>query len=454
MSSKSIGLQIVIDSKSHEKILLTGEKILLGRDPECFVVLADDTSSSRHLEIEWDGKLIWFRDLESSNGSFRMPQDSPFVEISLDPLKASDLHLRLAQSPVDISWIVIDIPIAPSESKPELKKQIIESPIRLNVEAATKEVLGPVSSSLLIGGFVFFILTLVFYFKYFQEFFTGSWSRMKLGQALDVYLLWFDEVVYFVAIFVIAVLVFYVLRRIKFVAQFWGQLLLAKTLIVVFWLAPFLVPLSALYLSGDAVNIVKNSIQYRNLQSKIKNHDFTDKDKNLVFSTQMNHLTEAFKGSSIYYSFWYNFQKKRVINECGGIGAESWAKKRYCLTLLFALSLESFTKIRPVYLNNTASHLVLLNSLDGVVRVLAAEGPDSEHLNIFVSSLTEVGLEEEASAFAELVKSFRGQNFADMMKSLFELRLRLEEKVTQLQSQKNLPEQLSLNLIGPLEMGI
>ncbi|MFW5924610.1 MAG: FHA domain-containing protein [Myxococcota bacterium] len=44
--------------------------IIVGRSPDCDVVVADGTVSSRHLRLSWEGSQILLEDLSSANGTF------------------------------------------------------------------------------------------------------------------------------------------------------------------------------------------------------------------------------------------------------------------------------------------------------------------------------------------------------------------------------------------------
>lgn len=49
---------------------LRGNGILIGRNPECALILDDDFASSRHARIFPDGETWWVEDLGSTNGTF------------------------------------------------------------------------------------------------------------------------------------------------------------------------------------------------------------------------------------------------------------------------------------------------------------------------------------------------------------------------------------------------
>jgi len=471
---RALGLQILVDGKSYDRVLQAGEKVIVGRDASAQVLVPDDSISSQHLELNWDGEKIHIRDMESSNGTYRMPQDSPFLGGKFDPSTVSEIKFRVSKIHLEFSWFLLDENLLQSErtqvletlipanenldseavkrpaqppsakSNPQIKKEapLSKSPVKV-----------PSASPLLLAGFTFSLASCAYYFFKYADFTLASWARLRLGQSVDLYLFWLDELPLFASFLILSIAVFIILKKKDFAFPSISQTP-QKVFGVGFFIVPFLIPVFALLMSAKPLETFQAASRYRDIRSSLPKHDFSNKEENLALSSEMNQLSRSLMGSSVYYAFWHNFQKKRVISECGGVGSGTWQKKRFCLTLLFALSLESLSKIRPVYMRGTASNLVLLSSLDGVVRVLAAEGPESDHLKVFINSLDDVGLVDEVRAFLSLVQSFKGQKFEDLMKALLEVRLQLEARLTHSQSQRDLPRQLSLNLMGPLEMGI
>jgi hypothetical protein len=49
--------------------LAPGDALVLGRSPDCEVLLDEATVSGRHAFLEWDGQAAWLSDLGSSNGT-------------------------------------------------------------------------------------------------------------------------------------------------------------------------------------------------------------------------------------------------------------------------------------------------------------------------------------------------------------------------------------------------
>jgi hypothetical protein len=474
-SLKSLSLTIATEGKTLSFVLSPGKTIFVGRDPACELQIPLDSISTQHLAIEWDGEKLKVRDLESSNGTYRMPQDSPFLEVLLDP-KEAELELRLAKVSVQLSFEKIDGTevlsektevLSPKDKEPVLAvgvKQAPQPPVAVapkspaKIQAKTKnqkqskpqtksshENLG-VGTLLLAGLGVFLLHSAYVLFKYA--------TFLEVG--LDAYLLWWDDRMFLGGLSLLGLILFFVLKN---KISFWDSISTSRRKILGFagimsFLLPLLWPLYFLSAYENPVSRFQATQVYHQIKNQIAQHDFSNKKSNLEISARLTELAEPLQGSSVYYTFWHNFQKQRVVKECGGLGEASWDKKRFCLVLLFALALESFSEIQPHFLNRTASHLVLLTSLDGIVRVLAAEGPQSENLKIFLNALDNVGLDEEVSALVVFVQTFRGQRFEDLMRGLLEVRVRLENEVNIGQRRAQLPQQMRLNLLGPLEMGI
>ncbi|MEO5666425.1 MAG: FHA domain-containing protein [Bdellovibrionota bacterium] len=473
--SKTTPLSLRIDylGRSSEFLLQVNTPFFIGRAAETDLQIDADSISMKHLELLWDASVLRVRDLESSNGSFRMPQDSPFLEALFAP-REREINLKLAKTLITISWKnpdeesherteVLDLgatpphtvasSISPSLDSPESMPQTLSSASKKAQASEAGAALSRWSRPLFLAGVFVGAVQNFFFFSQNTSLLSAkaSWA---LGPAIDFYILWLADLPVFAGVWALGLVLAFLLKlRLEAIESnlrtrslgLAGMLLMASVLV---WPAVFLKS------SGNPKATQHAVAEFRNLQDASKTHDFGLKEKNIEFSSKLSDLSTPLKGSSIFYAFWHNFQKKRVVDECGGVGDGSWEKKRVCLVLLFALSMDGYTSIRPVFLGPTASSLVFLSSLDGVVRVLAAEGPASESIKLFISTLDDVGLKQEAKDFVTLVEGFRGQNFDDLMHALLELRLSIEKKIFDAQSDPALPPSFKLNLMGPLEMGI
>ncbi|NLO06352.1 MAG: DUF3662 and FHA domain-containing protein [candidate division WS1 bacterium] len=62
-------LQVVAGQAGHESFVVYAHAVI-GRDPDCEIVLAEPAVSRRHAEIQWSYRGYLLRDLGSSNGTF------------------------------------------------------------------------------------------------------------------------------------------------------------------------------------------------------------------------------------------------------------------------------------------------------------------------------------------------------------------------------------------------
>jgi hypothetical protein len=471
--SKATQLNLKIDyqGRSADFTLIADRPFLIGRAPDSDLPVDADSISQKHLELLWDGALLRVRDLESSNGSFRMPQDSPFLEAHFGP-RDRELHLKIAKTLITLSWTdptdsserteilgsESSAGQATAKANTLAKDPLLASTPPRALEApstrAVPEKMSAWAKPLLLAGVLAASIQNFYFFTQHASLMGTQTSVWLLGPAIDLYIFWLADLPVFAGVWVFALLVAYLLQR-KLPPMPQGKrALIFKSLGLAMMTLVFVWPLIFLNASGSALKTRAAVSEFRALRQVVASHDFRAKEKNLEISSKLTDLSTPLNGSSIFYAFWHNFQKKRVVDECGGVGEGGWDKKRVCLVLLFALSLDGYTSIRPLYLGPTASELIYLSSLDGVIRVLAAEGPGSENIKLFISTLEDVGLKQEAGEFVSLVQSFRGQKFEDLMQALLELRLSIEKKIFESQERPGLPGSMKLNLMGPLEMGI
>ena len=86
--TSSIILRAVVSHEPIEKEFAKTE-IILGRDPDCDFIIADETISLRHCKLTYQHKQWWAADLDSTNGSFinDTPIDSPIIITEGDELR-------------------------------------------------------------------------------------------------------------------------------------------------------------------------------------------------------------------------------------------------------------------------------------------------------------------------------------------------------------------------------
>ncbi len=480
-----VRLKIRIDAqgRSQNFELFQGKPFVIGRAAECDFRIDADSISQKHLELLWDGTVLRVKDLGSSNGTYRLPQDSPFLEANFSP-RDRKLQLRLSKLPLVLSWEdpfesvegfekteVLESASQPPEERDGFKSEAaLDSADKTRVARLPSRELPPKSSPraplrpartdelwagpLFICGLAAALVQHLYFALKYSALLGLDRGLWPAGPAVDLYIFWWEELPFFSAVWALALSLAFVLknRDLLFLPRPRSSVALVGALL--FWCSVWGWPWKFQNSSAQPQELRAALAEFRALEEVVSAHNFADPKKNIAISSKLSDLSDPLKGSSVFYAFWHNFQKRRVIGECGGVGDEDWAKKRICLVLLYALSLDAYTSIRPIYLGPTASSLVFLSSLDGVIRVLAAEGPESENIKLFIASLDDAGLKKEATEFVSLVQGFRGQNFDELMRALMELRLSVEKKISGLQSGGNLPDRFSLNLMGPLEMGI
>ena len=80
-----------------------GQELFFGRSPDVEIPIPRSSVSLKHLRLHWTGIELKIEDLKSSNGTFRMPQNSPFLEAAFPP-RFEGLKLRLSKSDVELDW--------------------------------------------------------------------------------------------------------------------------------------------------------------------------------------------------------------------------------------------------------------------------------------------------------------------------------------------------------------
>ncbi len=64
-----LSLLIQTSGESSQTLQFSQGNILIGRDPECEVVLEDAASSARHARLSYHHNQWWLEDLQSTNGT-------------------------------------------------------------------------------------------------------------------------------------------------------------------------------------------------------------------------------------------------------------------------------------------------------------------------------------------------------------------------------------------------
>lgn len=451
---ESLSIRLVVAGENFDFVLREGESLLVGRDSTCQVTIEDDSISSRHLEIRWHNERVEVCDLDSSNGTFRMPQDAPFLEAKLD-VNQKSLDLRLAKIPVSLEWKQVHPHHGPTKDNVEEKDEPLAAlkdqavpPQRVAEKTQSLEIVSLLKPVLI--GFLVLIGYSATHLKQLYALMRGSQlSDLSGGLGLDALIVSTEHFLW-VVIGMAAAL--YLQTRLMSQQKSMSGLL--KKLSFGLALSPLVFIISLSVATKNPIQAYGDYRTFRAIQQSALNHDFSSKTRNLEFSQMLSSVDERFVGSSAFYAVLYNFQKQRAIQECEGTGEGAWNQKRFCLILLYALAVESFSVVRPRHYLESSATLVLLSSLDGIARVLAAEGPESEYVEVFLKSLDRVGLSRELATFQQFVSSFENRSFAELMESLLVLRRSLEGRLIALQREDALPPRFDLDLRGPLEMGI
>ena len=63
-------LVVLFPTEMYRSFALPRQAVRVGRSKDCEISIPDNLLSRQHCEIYWDGKTIWLRDLNSTNGTF------------------------------------------------------------------------------------------------------------------------------------------------------------------------------------------------------------------------------------------------------------------------------------------------------------------------------------------------------------------------------------------------
>jgi len=73
----------------------TSFEIILGRDPDCTLMVADDTVSARHAKLSYHHKQWWVEDLRSTNGTYINDEkvNTPTVMVPGDEIRCGRIQM-------------------------------------------------------------------------------------------------------------------------------------------------------------------------------------------------------------------------------------------------------------------------------------------------------------------------------------------------------------------------
>lgn len=490
-------IKILTEWQEHEMLLPVGAKITFGRSPDADVPVPRASVSQLHLSLFWDGTQVLIEDLGSSNGSYRMPQEAPF-ERAVFSGRISDLILKLSKSIVTLSWetdgqdvqaltrTIAETNKATTKTVPETRDKAVVDKQHRVTEPLIEVVRGPqatrpqsgfrqikplvrvedsLSSAslgvLFVLGLLLLGVSLSFGRGLLRGFAEAPRSLMNAGGAADLFLTLVGITVRFSSelVFLIGggIILGWIFHRLCLKGKITFLYPLADTLADLGF-APhrflfFLAVLSysavwtwpfvwAVHAGMDASKILP-ARDFWTLQTRPQSVE--SKIANLVKAA------DAFPGSSLVYRDLLMARRAKVLNDCEGRGPRaSWEQKRFCFVLMTAVAVETYGQVQPALLRDVASRSVVLFVLDGLTRVVAAEGSDSLTLQLFLGALDGVGLEAEAQDLETLLSDSTG----DVESELIELRKGLEKMLELRQRQLRIPVWARISVPGPLESGL
>lgn len=477
--------------------VLPNESVVIGRSRSCQVVLTEQAVSQKHLGIFWDGTLLSIKDLGSSNGTFRLPQKAPFVEASWSGQDISGLSLLLSNTPVEIGWkikgvdntktieatavleggaktaaanqaSVDDQPHDESEARAGLpigavlNKEVLAktAPVRSTPSSGKKlssqddEVSVPNGITMCLGGLIAVACSYFFWKMYLGEILLAPLAQWNTGIAKDIFLGWwqhtgsFAGICFLLFLVVMGVVVF---RKSKVGLRLRSPL--KRVVHRVFWslgcvlitLSFFGVPMMVALSGGAPVSTWGDLVWLYKLDKT--------KQSSIEILNEITKRQKSFEGSSFFYIKLFEWNQRRVLQECRGQIDASWDEKKVCLILLTATGIESLDKAAPVFFRDIAARAALILSLDGIIRVVTVEGLQAPSLPFFMASLEVVGLTREREDIENILKS-ADQDVETVLRSLRTLKSLLDKRMVSRQQELKTPRFLSFVVKSSVELGI
>jgi hypothetical protein len=502
--ASTLSLRIECAEQVFERGLAPGQKLVIGRGEDCEIRLVADSVSTRHLELLWTGTELQVKDLRSANGTFRMPQNAPFESAGFTVPEGS-LELRLAKQHFLLTWKALDadsplektialakdppvespspksepkvpdVKVAPTE-KPAKKKKRKKKDAKPQLSTFASPSLAREATffAILLAGLAVGVGAFLVLLPLWSFLFGVPVALLSLGGAQDLGVLYIRHLVFHVSVLGGAcVLVLWFSSRLVARAKVWAD----RPARWMGWLAPLLRllprngawarlgalvfvtllstwPLGVAVVYGARFRHLKPAIRLADLHARLETDDLKDKSSIVARVEELQQAALESPGSSIAYRDWYRLQKRRTLLECDGVGDKEWSAKRFCLILLYGVALEGFTRFRPALLGESAALNVILSSLDGMTRVLAAEGTQSKNVALFLEALELVGLDAERKDLLEFIAGYQGMQLSALLEGLVRLRLRIETRIGRQQASYRKHAELHLDLAGPLELGI
>jgi hypothetical protein len=479
--TKRLLLTVEVLSRTLTLELRPGSELSLGRSEKADITIDESSVSSEHLKVIFSGKMLKIKDLDSLNGTFRMPNEAPFAEAEFS-LTSQSLLLRVGLSAeLKLSW-----QLKADSKSPELTKTALETSAPNNtsvgsVKPKKPEEMGsgvsPVPKPASIAPSIAGTSEVVARVRkqtssYFRVFALLVYSALVLALSKA---LWLNELGFVdritksqrgvgLGIDILAVsLSGYALR---------GWLVSTLCLLLAygfyrFWIkhlqsfklraaiGAWAVVISVWPLVYPFVLAARNGVGMKHLnalrssQEILQTSKYTIEEKSQKFAELLPHL----EGSSFFYSKVVNLFFEKVVDECGGAWKDDWNKKKLCLVLINSVTVEALSDMKPQVMQPIALRLVLLTSLDSIMRIFPVEGPASEMNIVFIKSVEAIGLKDEADRIRSIVTSPK-TSAAEKLDSLQKLKLSVEMRLESLNVELSLPEVMRVKPPDILALGI
>jgi hypothetical protein len=471
-------LELVWDSKNVSLELRPQHKIRIGRTKTNDIVMDAKSVSSEHMEVEWTGTHVVLRDLSSKFGTFIEEESEGFKERVFTPLETR-LHLRLGKSKLELSWRIEDLaPLEKTEvvegstrASPKTRTRA-EAPLKLESErpspagkSSEPVAPSPAANAQKVASLQHSHRALFIFSAYLTalSFVLFAWPRLLsplwyldpflLGQGagfdlIFLYRNWLSENPHILlGVLALPFAADYLARRQRwsFALPAWSLSRLSQAVSYVALVASLLMPLIFACAKGyfplstwDALGRFHSDYRSGMLQ-KSASEDWAD-------------YADTLKGSSFVFVQFLQFRSEKVRTECLRAGVEDWEKRKLCVALFFAASVETAAEVQPAFLFEMATRVSLLAAIDGIMRVVQEEGRNSESLELYFETLASMGMTAEKEELTTLI-SDTNLSAEKLVSGLLLLRRQLDERLSARQLQKDVPAMMRLQSINLLNLG-
>lgn len=453
--------------------------LTIGRASSADILLDEASVSAEHLQLFFNGTTFVITDMGTTNGTFRLPSEAPFVEAEFSTVLQS-LSLRLGKSEelflewklnakdtaADITKTAFDSSSEASEGSPQVQNHMSSE-----ARAATTDKISQnkAAANFVVKSDVVKTSSGISYFKSFALLVYSAsvlalsqlvWSEnlnfvsripkamRGIGLGIDILAVSLEGYSahgwMLVALSVLLMYGFYRfwIRPLKIARLRW--LLGAWAVLVSFW--PLVYPFVLAGRNGVRLSHVRALKESRRLMDTSA---YTLEEKTKMFSDLLPQL----RGSSYFYSKVLNIFFERVISECGGSWKDDWNKKKLCLVLINSVTVEALSDMKPSVLAPVALRLVLITSIDSIMRIFPVEGPASEMNDVFLKSIESVGLSQEAARLRGILKDGKTTS-AQKLDALQKLKISVELRLETLNHELAIPSAMRVSPPDVLALGI